>query len=85
MTAGPGDEIAAAADRGRLRASHADREQVTGTLEAAFVQVWLTKDKLDARVSQTFASRTYTELAALTADIHVRLTRAQPPRKPVRR
>ena len=33
---------------------------------------------------QPFASRTYTELAALTADIHVRLTGAQPPRKPAR-
>jgi hypothetical protein len=64
--------------------SHADREQVIGTLKAAFVQGRLTKDELDARVGQTFASRTYTELAALTADIHVRLTGAQPPRKPAR-
>jgi hypothetical protein len=36
--AGPGDETAAAAgSRGRLRASHADRELVIGTLKAAFV------------------------------------------------
>jgi hypothetical protein len=40
---GPGDEKAAAA-RGHLRASHADREQVVGTLKAAFVQGRLTKD-----------------------------------------
>jgi hypothetical protein len=37
--AGPGDEIAAGAgDRGRLRASHADREQVIDALKAAFVR-----------------------------------------------
>ena len=67
----PGDEIAAAEGRGRgeLRASHADREQVVSTLKAAFVQGMLAKDELDQRVGHAFASRTYAELAALTADI----------------
>ena len=67
----PGDEIAAPEGRGRgeLRASHADREQVVSTLKAAFVQGMLAKDELDQRVGQAFASRTYAELAALTADI----------------
>ena len=61
----PGDEIAAAASgRGHLRASHADRERVIDTLKAAFVQGRLTKDEFDARIGHTFASRTYTELAA---------------------
>ena len=48
----PGDEIAAAEGRGRgeLRASHADREQVIGTLKAAFVQGMLAKDEFDQRV-----------------------------------
>jgi Domain of unknown function (DUF1707) len=69
----PGD-MAAGADRGRLRVSHADREQVVGTLKAAFVQGRLGKDELDARVGLAFASRTYTELAALTADLPPGLT-----------
>ena len=70
MTAGPGDQGAAdAAARGRLRASHADREQVINVLKAAFVQGRLAKDELHARVDQTFASRTYAELAAITADL----------------
>ena len=57
--AGPGDEMAArAGNRGRLRASHADREQVIGTLKAAFVLGMLDKDEFDLRVGQTFASRT---------------------------
>ena len=69
MTAEPGNEMAAAASRGHLRASHADREQVIAVLKAAFVQGRLTKDELDARVGQTFAARTYTHLAAVTADL----------------
>ena len=85
MTAKPGDDMAAAAaGRGRLRASHADREHVLDVLKAAFVQGRLTKDELDMRVGQTFASRTYAELAALTADIPAGLIGAQPLRKPAR-
>ena len=62
--AGPGDEIASRA-RGHdhLRVSHADREQVIDALKAAFVRGVLAKDELDLRVGQTFASRTYAELA----------------------
>ena len=78
--AGPGDERAAAAGgRGHLRASHADREQVIGTLKAAFVQGMLAKDEFDLRVGQALASRTGTELAALTADIPAGLITAKPP------
>jgi hypothetical protein len=81
----PGDEIAAGAGgRGHLRASHADREQVIGTLKAAFVQGMLAKDEFDLRVGQTLASRTYAELTAVTADLPAGLTAAQPPRTPAR-
>ena len=73
-----GDEIAAGA-AGRLRASSADREQVIDMLKAAFVQGRLAKDEFDLRVSQVLASRTYADLAVLTADIPAGLTRAQPP------
>ena len=75
MTTGPADEQAAAVARGHLRAAHADREHVIGTLKAAFVQGRLTKDELDLRIGQTFASRTYAELARLTADIPAALDR----------
>jgi Domain of unknown function (DUF1707) len=73
---------AAAAARGHLRASHADREQVIDTLKAAFVQGRLAKEEFDLRVGQTFASRTYAEIAALTADLPAGLIRANPPRDP---
>ena len=85
--AGPGDEIAAGAagagGRGHLRASHADREQVIGTLKAAFVRGMLAKDEFDLRVGQTLAARTYADLAALTADLPAGLAAAKPP-QPVR-
>ncbi len=84
--AGPGDESAATGGRSRgdLRASHADREQVIGTLKAAFVQGRLTEDELDARAGQVYASRTYAELAEVTADIPAELAGAQSPRDPWR-
>ena len=82
--AGPGNEMAAgAAGRGRLRASHADREQVIDTLKTAFVRGVLAKDEFDLRVGLTLASGTNAELAALTADLPAKLIAAQPP-EPVR-
>jgi len=81
--AGPGDEITArTGGRGRLRASHADRERVIGTLKAAYVHGLVTKDEFDERVSQTFAARTYAELALITADIPAGLAAAPPPPRP---
>jgi hypothetical protein len=66
VTAKPGDRGAAAGGRGRLRASHVDRERVIELLKDAFVQDRLTKDEFDLRVGQAFASRTQAELAAVT-------------------
>src|SRR2546429_7771838 len=66
VVAGPGDEMTGdAARRGRMRASHADREQVIEVLKDAFVQGRLTQDELDTRAGQAFAARTYAELAAV--------------------
>jgi hypothetical protein len=85
VTAWPGGEMASdTAGPGRLRASHADREQVIGVLKTAFVQGRLAKDEFDAQVGLTFASRTYADLAAVTADLPAWLFGAQPPRKPAR-
>ena len=67
MTTGPAEERAV--PPGRMRASHADRDQVISTLKTAFVQGRLAKDELDARVGQALASRTHAELAVITADI----------------
>jgi hypothetical protein len=76
MTTRPGDDVAAGC--GHLRASHADREQAIDVLKAAFVQGRLAKDEFEARIGQAFTSRTYAELADVTAG----LAGAQSPRKP---
>jgi hypothetical protein len=76
----PGAQAAAAG----LRASRADRERVIDLLKAAFVQGRLDRDEFDARTGQALASRTYGELAAVTADIPAELTGALPRRPPGR-
>jgi Domain of unknown function (DUF1707) len=85
VTAEPEDQMAGAAvGRSRLTASHADREHVIDMVKAAFVHGRFTKDEFDARVGQAFASRTYAELAAVTADIPARQIADQPPSNPAR-
>src|ERR1700722_15185919 len=76
MTAGPEDGTAGA--RRQLRTSRADREQAVDVLKAAFLQGRLSKDEFDLRVGQVFASRTYGDLGALTADLPDSVTSAQP-------
>ncbi len=76
----------AAGGGGHFRASHADREQVIDTLKAAFVRGMLTKDELDQRVGQAFASKTCAELAVLSADLPAEAAwpRSRPARTPGR-
>ena len=76
----PGNELAArAGGQGYLQASQADREEVIDMLKTAFVQGRLDRDEFDLRVGRALASRTYADLAALTADIPVRLARGRLP------
>jgi len=83
MATGSGDEMAAAAAaHGHLRVSHADRAQVVGILTDAFVEGRLTKNELDLRMDRALASRTYAELATLTADLPAGPAAARPPRQP---
>ena len=77
-------ESGAQAAAAGLRASRADRERVIDLLKAAFAQGRLDRNEFDARVGQALASRTYGELAAITADIPAELTGALPRRLPVR-
>lgn len=73
--AGREHQMPAGGGHGRLRASDADRERVINVIKAAFVDGRVTKDELDARISQTLLSRTYGELAVVTSDLPVRLAR----------
>ena len=51
-------------------------------VKAAFVQGRLAKDEFDQRIGRVFASRTYADLAYLTADIPARLIQAEAPHEP---
>jgi hypothetical protein len=75
---------AAAVGRGHLRASRTDRREAADVLKAAFAQGWLARDEFDARIGLARASRTYAELAAVTADVPAGLDGATPPRWPLR-
>jgi len=57
---------------------------VIDLLKAAFVQGRLDRDEFDARIGQAVASRTYGELAAVTADLPAELIGAPPRRPPAR-
>ena len=70
------------AGRGHLRAAQADREQAITVLKTAYAQGRLTKDELEARAGLVFASRTYAELAALTADLPTASPAAASPAAP---
>jgi hypothetical protein len=71
-------KVPGAGDRGHLRAARDDREHVIGVLKTAFVRGLLDKDEFDQRVGQTLASRTYAELAVVTADLPPGLPAAGP-------
>jgi Domain of unknown function (DUF1707) len=82
MSAWPGGETApGTAGRGGLRASDADREQVLDALKTAYVRGQLTKDQFDAGIGRALTSRTYAELAVVTAGIPAAPNGAQPGRR----
>jgi hypothetical protein len=56
---------------GNMRASTADRERTVDVLKAAFAEGRLTQDEFEQRAGQAFSSRTYAELAEITADLPV--------------
>jgi len=78
----PGGDKTAAVGRGHLRASRADRERAIELLKVAFVQGRLTQGELEARVGLALASRTYADLADLTADIPAGPAAAEPAAEP---
>ena len=52
-----------------MLAANADRERAVDVLRASYAEGRLTKAEHDDRVNGVYASRTYGELAALTADL----------------
>jgi hypothetical protein len=58
-------------DYSHLRAAQADRERAVDVLKAAFAEGRLDQDEFAERVALAYRSRTYAELAELTADLPV--------------
>jgi hypothetical protein len=80
-----GPQDPAAAGRDRLRAGHADRDEVIEILKDAFVDGCLTTDEFGARTDRALAARTCADLAALIADLRPAPARPAPvPAPPVR-
>ena len=61
-----------------MRASDADREQAVEVLKAAFVRDRLATAEFEAHVARALLSRTYAELAAVTAGVAASLSEVQP-------
>ena len=61
--------IVPAAGPGGLRASHADRDRVADQLRIAAGDGRLSPEELDERLELALTARTYTDLAALVADL----------------
>ena len=57
---------------------------MAGALQAAFVQGRLTQEELSARVEQTYAAKTYADLAVVIADLPTELTGTRSQRAPWR-
>jgi hypothetical protein len=68
------------AEHGRMKASDTDRDRTADLLRAAYVEGRLTQEELDTRLGQTYAARTYADLAAQTADLPTGRVAATPPR-----
>jgi hypothetical protein len=66
----PGDGMVPL-DYGGMRASTADRERAVDVLKAAFAEGRLDQSEYADRVGLAYSSRTYAELASLTADLPV--------------
>lgn len=60
---------AGVADRGHLRASDVDREQIVECLRRAADEGRLSADEFDERMGRTLRARTYGELDAIVADL----------------
>jgi hypothetical protein len=70
MATVPGDDMVPLG-YGAMRASTADRERAIDVLKAAFAEGRLDHDEYAERVGRVYSSRTYAELAALTADLPI--------------
>jgi Domain of unknown function (DUF4190)/Domain of unknown function (DUF1707) len=68
MAAGYGIQTAGG-ERGRMRASDADRDRVAQLLNAAYIEGRLHKDEHEGRLETALGARTYADLDKITIDL----------------
>ncbi|HTX29628.1 MAG TPA: DUF1707 and DUF4190 domain-containing protein [Streptosporangiaceae bacterium] len=56
-------------ERGKMRASDADRDRVAERLNVAYSEGRLSKDEYDGRLEAAFSARTYADLDQIVADL----------------
>ena len=61
--------LAAAGERGKMRASDADRDHVVQFLNLAYSEGQLSKDEYDARLDSGMSARTFADLDPLVTDL----------------
>ena len=68
--------FAVSGERGKMRASDADRDRVVECLNTAYSEGRLPKDEYDARLENALSARTYADLDQLVADLPVAMPSA---------
>jgi hypothetical protein len=71
--------FAAGGERGKMRASDADRDRVVECLNAAYSEGRLPKDEYDARLENALSACTYADLDQLVTDLPVARATIVPP------
>ncbi len=62
-------QLAAGGERGKMRASDADRDRVVEHLNVAYSEGRLSKDEYDGRLENALSARTYADLDQIVTDL----------------
>jgi DUF1707 SHOCT-like domain/Domain of unknown function (DUF4190) len=79
QSAGPTEALAPGAERGKMRASDADRDDVVELLNLAYSEGRLSKDEYDARLESAMSARTFADLDLLVTDLPAARSSVVPP------
>jgi DUF1707 SHOCT-like domain/Domain of unknown function (DUF4190) len=79
QSAGRTGAFAAGGERGKIRASDADRDQVVELLNLAYSEGRLSKDEYDARLDSAMSARTFADLDRLVTDLPSARSSVVPP------
>ena len=79
QSAGSTGTFAAGGERGKIRASDADRDRVVELLNLAYSEGRLSKEEYDARLDSAVSARTFADLDLLVTDLPAAMPSMVPP------